>query len=296
VPLSGRFERPVGVLQVADKVQGDFTDADEAILVQLAQMASVAVEKAELYHREHLIAETLQRSLLPAALPEIPGMQLASRYMPGGAGSEVGGDWYDAIPLEDGRVALTIGDVVGRGVTAAAIMGQLRIAMRAYCLQGLGPIEVMEGLNRLGQDFDDDHFATTIVMDIDPATMELCFANAGPPCRRCSSGPDGSSELLEGGLGPPLNVPGPGARRRRTNDRRAGAAPCSSTPTGWSRSGASPSTSGCAACRTSSRRARAARADVRRGAREARRCRQGRRRRGARRPYRWPRVDESADE
>jgi serine phosphatase RsbU (regulator of sigma subunit)/CheY-like chemotaxis protein len=209
VPLSGRFERPVGVLQVADKVQGDFTDADEAILVQLAQMASVAVEKAELYHREHLIAETLQRSLLPAALPEIPGMQLASRYMPGGAGSEVGGDWYDAIPLEDGRVALTIGDVVGRGVTAAAIMGQLRIAMRAYCLQGLGPIAVMEGLNRLGQDFDDDHFATTLVMDIDPATMELCFANAGhlPPVL---IHPDGSSELLEGGLGPPLNAPGPG--------------------------------------------------------------------------------------
>jgi serine phosphatase RsbU (regulator of sigma subunit)/CheY-like chemotaxis protein len=207
VPLTGRFERPVGVLQVADRVSGDFTDADEAILVQLAQMASVAVEKAELYHREHLIAETLQRSLLPAALPDVPGIQLASRYLPGGAGSEVGGDWYDAIPLDDGRVALTIGDVVGRGVTAAAIMGQLRIAMRAYCLQGLGPLGVMAGLNRLGQDFDEDHFATTIVMEVDPATLELCLVNAGhlPPVL---IRPDGSSELLEGGLGPPLNVPG----------------------------------------------------------------------------------------
>jgi serine phosphatase RsbU (regulator of sigma subunit)/CheY-like chemotaxis protein len=205
VPLTGRLDRPVGVLQVADKVHGDFTDTDESILVQVAQMASVAVEKAELYHREHLIAETLQRSLLPAALADVPGVQLASRYHPGSSGSDVGGDWYDAVPLADGRVALTIGDVVGRGGTAGAIRGQLRIAMRAYALQGLAPTEVFDALNRLVQDFDDDHFATAIYLTIDPGSMEVSMVNAGHPPPVVVR-PDGSTELLQGGLGPPLNV------------------------------------------------------------------------------------------
>jgi serine phosphatase RsbU (regulator of sigma subunit)/DNA-binding response OmpR family regulator len=205
VPLTGRFDRQVGVIQVAHKVRGDFTDADEAILVQLAQMASVAVEKAELYHREHLIAETLQRSLLPAALPRLDGLQLASRYLPGAAGSEVGGDWYDAIQLDHGRVALSVGDVVGRGVSAAAIMGQLRVAMRAYALQGLGPAAVMSGLERIMQDLSDDHLATAVFMVVDPQAMQVRLANAGhPPCLWVR--PDGRSTFVEEAVGPPLNV------------------------------------------------------------------------------------------
>jgi serine phosphatase RsbU (regulator of sigma subunit)/CheY-like chemotaxis protein len=205
VPLTGRFDRQVGVIQVAHKERGDFTDADEAILVQLAQMASVAVEKAELYHREHLIAETLQRSLLPAALPRLEGLQLASRYLPGAAGSEVGGDWYDAIQLDGGRVALSVGDVVGRGVNAAAIMGQLRVAMRAYALQGLGPAAVMSGLERIMQDLSDDHLATALLMVVDPQTMQVRLANAGHPPPLWVR-PDGRSTLVEEAVGPPLNV------------------------------------------------------------------------------------------
>jgi serine phosphatase RsbU (regulator of sigma subunit)/CheY-like chemotaxis protein len=205
VPLTGRFDRQVGVIQVADKEDGEFSDADEAILVQLAQMASVAVEKAELYHREHLIAETLQRSLLPAALPRIPGLQLASRYVPGAAGSEVGGDWYDAVRLDDGRVALSVGDVVGRGVNAAAIMGQLRVAMRAYAMQGMGPAAVMSGLEHVMQDLSDDHLATALFLVVDPATRRVRLANAGHPPPLWLHA-DGRCELIEQGLGPPLNV------------------------------------------------------------------------------------------
>ena len=86
------------------------------------------------------IAEELQRSLLPARrCPRVPGLAMAARYLPGGAGTQVGGDWYDTIPLPGGRVALVIGDVAGRGIDAAAMMGQLRSALRAYALEGRRP-------------------------------------------------------------------------------------------------------------------------------------------------------------
>ena len=88
----------------------------------------------EVYQREHTIAETLQRSLLPERLPRIEGMEIAARYLPAGRGAAIGGDWYDALERRDGRVALVVGDVVGHGLRAAAVMGQLRNAFRAYGL------------------------------------------------------------------------------------------------------------------------------------------------------------------
>ena len=183
VPLMGRTGRPLGIIQVADKLDGDFTESDEVVLTQLAQLAAVAVENAERFAQEHHVAQTLQRYLLPARLPAFPGVEVAVRYQPGGAGAEVGGDWYDVVPLDDGRVVLTVGDIMGRGPRAAAVMGQLRTALRAYSLQTLPPTVVMRSLDRLLQDIGEDAMATAIFLVLDPGTgrMELVSAGHPPP-------------------------------------------------------------------------------------------------------------------
>lgn len=180
-PLVGRTGRRLGIIQVADKVGGDFTESDEVVLFQLAQLAAVAIENAERYQQEHLIAETLQRSLLPEALPVLPGLKLAARYLPGGAGSQVGGDWYDVITLDRARVALTVGDVMGRGPHAAAVMGQLRTAVRAYATHGLGPAELMTSLDRLIQGLGETTMATAIYLVVDRRTWTAELVNAGHP-------------------------------------------------------------------------------------------------------------------
>jgi len=181
VPLVSRNGRRLGLLQVADKLDGDFTESDEVVLTQLAQLAAVAIENAEQYEHEHEIAETLQRSLLPRAMPEVSGVEVAARYRPGGGGASVGGDWYDVIALDDGRVALTIGDVMGRGTRAAAVMGQLRIALRAYALQGLSPAEAMRSVDRLFHDLADDAMATAVFLVLEPRTGQMEVVSAGHP-------------------------------------------------------------------------------------------------------------------
>lgn len=180
-PLIGRTGRRIGVLQVADKHEGDFTESDELLLTQLAQLAAVAVENAERFEQEHDIAQTLQRSLLPSSLPPVRGLEMAVRYQPGGAGSQVGGDWYDAVPLDDGRVALTVGDIMGRGTRAAAVMGQLRTALRAYALQDLPPTVVMRSIDRLLQDVGDDAMATATFLVLDPFQHRFEVVAAGHP-------------------------------------------------------------------------------------------------------------------
>lgn len=160
-----------------------------------------------LLERERRIAETLQRSLLPERLPEIPGVALAGRYLPGAAGLEVGGDWYDVFLLADGRVGLTIGDVVGRGLGAAAAMGQLRTAIRAYALETTSPAAVLERLGRLVQELDAPQMATLVYAVLDPETGRLCFASAGHPPPLLAA-PDGAARYLEEGRSPPLGVAG----------------------------------------------------------------------------------------
>jgi serine phosphatase RsbU (regulator of sigma subunit) len=204
-PLTGRRGRNLGIIQVADKVEGDFTEIEEAILLQLAQMAAVAIENAELYAREHEIAEALQRGLLPDRLPTLEGVSLAARYQPGGASTQVGGDWYDALPIDGGAVALAVGDVAGRGPKAAAVMGQLRTAMRAYALQGMAPAAVMESLDRLLQGLSESYLATSVFAILDAKTGSLRFSNAGHPPPLLLR-PDGGAEFLEGALAHPLGV------------------------------------------------------------------------------------------
>lgn len=183
VPLTGRTGRTLGLIQVADKVEGDFTEDDEVVLVQLAQLAAVAIENAERYEHEHRIAETLQRSLLPDDMPDIPGLELAACYQPGSVGTQVGGDWYDVFVLDDRRVALVVGDVVGRGTRAAAVMGQLRTAIRAYAVHGLAPAELMASLDRLLQGLNGSAMATAVyvVVDLETRSLEMITAGHPPP-------------------------------------------------------------------------------------------------------------------
>ena len=119
--------------------------ADDVDLLRLtADRVALAIEHVRAYGREHHIAETLQRSLLPQTLPSLPGVALAGRYLPAASEAEVGGDWYDAIGLTGGRVLLVMGDVSGKGLAAASTLGALRSAIRAYALEGHGPAQIAE--------------------------------------------------------------------------------------------------------------------------------------------------------
>jgi anti-sigma regulatory factor (Ser/Thr protein kinase) len=138
-------------------------------------------------------------------LPDVPGLALAARYMPGAAGTEVGGDWYDVIPLADGRVGIAMGDVVGRGIPAASLMGQLRNALRAYAVEGHSAASVVERLDRLVQALNPGRMATLLYMVLEPDGREVTFANAGHlPALLVE--PDRPPRLVEGARGVPLGV------------------------------------------------------------------------------------------
>ena len=151
---------------------GAAVDIHERILMQQ--------QLREVYEIEHTIAETLQRSLLPERLPQIEGLGLVPRYLPAGHGAAIGGDWYDALERPDGRVALIVGDVVGHGLRAAATMGQLRNAFRAYGLIESSPAEVMARVNRLVMS-GEDAMATVLYLVLDRETGEVTFSAAGHP-------------------------------------------------------------------------------------------------------------------
>ena len=163
------------------------------------------------YEREHTIAETLQRSLLPERLPQLESMELAARYLPAGHGSAIGGDWYDVLERQDGRVALVVGDVVGHGLRAAATMGQLRNAFRAYGLVEGSPAEVMARINRLVLSGVEDAMATVLYVVLDRETGELAFTAAGHPPPLVVS-PDGAF-FLEGGRSVPIGATDPAVFR-----------------------------------------------------------------------------------
>ena len=153
---------------------------------------------------EHRIAETLQRSLLPDRLPEIPGVSLAARYLPATSDMEVGGDWYDVVQLPNGTMGLAIGDVAGHGLRAASTMGQLRMALRAYALEEGSPSRVVSRIRHLVRLLVPD-IVTLIYLIFDPDSGTLRFANAGHP-PPLLVGWKGETSYLEGGLGPPLGA------------------------------------------------------------------------------------------
>jgi FixJ family two-component response regulator/anti-sigma regulatory factor (Ser/Thr protein kinase) len=204
VPLLAET-RIIGVMHVGTVAPRKFTAEDTIVLQLAADRAARAIERAQRYQQEHETAVTLQRSLLPDRLPDVPGLALAARYLPGAAGAEVGGDWYDVIPLADGRVGIAMGDVVGRGIPAASLMGQLRNGLRAYAIEGHPPAAVLERLDRLVQSLNPGRMATLLYMVLEPNGRGAVFANAGhlPPLVVPTDGP---ARLLEGARGVPLGV------------------------------------------------------------------------------------------
>jgi serine phosphatase RsbU (regulator of sigma subunit)/anti-sigma regulatory factor (Ser/Thr protein kinase) len=164
-----------------------FTPDERAVLTTVARMLAQALSRAGAAESERELTEGLQRSMLPSLGPEIPGMHVAARYIPTGGGLQVGGDWYDMIPLPSGRFALAMGDVQGHDVRAAGLMGQLRIALRAYASEGHRPDAVLSRASRFlhGITHDDQmtdlRFATCAYVEADPATGTLEIARAGHP-------------------------------------------------------------------------------------------------------------------
>jgi PAS domain S-box-containing protein len=197
--------RMAGVIEIASRKERRFTPEEESLLVLMADRAGLAIEHARAYEREVGTVEMLQRSLLPDKLPKLPGLEIAARYRPPGAGVNVGGDWYDAIPLDDGRVGLAMGDVVGHGLGAAALMGQLRYAARAYALEGHPPAAVLDRLDRLVGSLPGAQMATLLYLVVEPDLTTVRFASAGhvPPL---VIGPDADARFLEGAPNPPLGV------------------------------------------------------------------------------------------
>jgi PAS domain S-box-containing protein len=181
VPLRAR-EKTLGALTLVAAESGRrFTSDDLDVAEDLARRAALAVDNAMLYAREHRAAVTLQRSLLPRDLPRLPGLQLAARYLPAGVGADVGGDWYDTIDLADGRLHLVVGDVAGRGIRAASVMGQLRNALRAYVLDGCAPQEAVGRLNRLARTFESSEMATLVHISFDLRERQAECVRAGHP-------------------------------------------------------------------------------------------------------------------
>ena len=141
--------RQIGVLRFAFRTPRSFGDEDRAFLESLAAQCTIAAERVQMFTDEHRKAVLLQRSMLPMTLPMIPGLLVAQRYLPLGGQDETGGDWYDGFLLEDGRVAFSVGDVMGKGVEAAAGMGRLRSAVRAAAFADPDPAAVLTVLDRL---------------------------------------------------------------------------------------------------------------------------------------------------
>ncbi len=155
--------------------------------------------------REHETAEELQASLLPENAFDLEHLDVASYYRAGAHGTQVGGDWYDVISLRGGRTALVVGDVMGRGVRAAAVMAQLRTAIRAYARLGLCPDELMTSLDELVREFFPEQVVTGVYAVFDPADRSLHYVNAGHVPALVTRA-DGASTLMSAEAHPPLGM------------------------------------------------------------------------------------------
>jgi serine phosphatase RsbU (regulator of sigma subunit) len=177
------------------------------MLLAVAEQCAQALDRARLYRAERGIAETLQLSLLPAQLPALERLALAAHYLPGAEGSQAGGDWYDVVELADHRIAIAVGDIVGQGPAAAAVMGQLRSALSTALLQGCGPAEALELLDRFAARLPGALASTAACLVVDGTAGTVRWARAGhPPALLVTPG---GAQLLDGaGSGTVLGAPG----------------------------------------------------------------------------------------
>jgi len=195
----------IGVMHVGSLTPRTFGQSDLAVLQLAAARAAPAIERARLFaalEHEHNVSTLLQRSLLPKRLVEVVGVEVSARYLP--AREEVGGDWYDVIELPRGKIGVVIGDVVGHGIAAAALMGRLRTALHAYSIEGHGPGRTLELVDRFVQSLSEPAMATAAYAVFDTYASTVCFSTAGhlPPVVVSSSG----ARVLDVSPAPPLGA------------------------------------------------------------------------------------------
>jgi PAS domain S-box-containing protein len=173
-----------------------YDEADVRLVIDLVARAAVHIDNARLYTREHDAGVTLQHSLLPRDIPRVEGLEIAYRYQPASRAAEIGGDWFDVIPLDDGRVTLVVGDVTGHGIEAAATMGQLRTTIAALACVGCPPEQIIPQLSRMVENRGDEAGATCLHALYDPRTRSCQLTSAGhlPPVLRH---PDGTTEVID---------------------------------------------------------------------------------------------------
>ena len=204
-PLIARG-RTLGVISLIRHTTPErYGDHEVELARDLGRRAAMALDNARLYAHEHDVSETLQRSLLPERFPEFPGLRFAARYLPGGPGVGVGGDWYDVLPVPGGRVGLAMGDVAGRGLRAASVMGQLRTTLRVFAAGQAAPGAILANVDRLFQRFEAGEMATLLLLVLDPAGGGFSYSAAAHPPPLVVS-PEGDADYLESGRGLPLGV------------------------------------------------------------------------------------------
>ena len=196
----------VGVIGIGFDTGRRLTATERATLLALAEQCAQALDRARLYRAEQRIAETLQRSLLPQGLPQLGRLALAARYLPGAAGTQAGGDWYDVVELGGSCVAIAVGDVVGQGPAAAAVMGQLRSALSTALLTGNSPAEALELLDRFASRLPGATASTAACLVVDWGSGTIRWARAGhlPPLLLSGGG---ARFLSEAGAGAVLGAP-----------------------------------------------------------------------------------------
>jgi len=207
VPLRARGTVLGGAEFIRMHDREPFGQSDLALAEELAARAALCIDNARLYRRERTTALTLQRSLLPQEIHHTLGMEIAHRYLPSSVVSEVGGDWFDVVPLSCGRVALVVGDVMGHGLRAAATMGQLRTVARTLATLDMEPEQVLTRLDEVAASSGSDQFATCVCAVYDPVERSGVVASAGhlPPV---IVAPDGTADVIDLPSGAPLGVGG----------------------------------------------------------------------------------------
>ncbi len=171
--------RPIGAIGLLYQDKDGFTQEERNLLVALGSSIAQSLQRAMLLEQEHDLAEGLQQAMLPRRIPSVAGGEIAVRYRSARMGQDIGGDWYDVIPLPGGRVGAVIGDVQGHDTHAAAVMGQLRIVLRAYAAEGHSPGTVMARASVFLHELDTDRFATCTYVEADLATGVLQVVRAG---------------------------------------------------------------------------------------------------------------------
>ncbi|WP_274564517.1 SpoIIE family protein phosphatase [Streptomyces spiramyceticus] len=213
IPLVARGTVLGAVVVTRLRTREPFDEQDCVLVDELVARAALNIDNARMYTRQREAALTLQRSLTSSLLPDVTGLELTGRYLPA-SDHEVGGDWFDVIPLPEGRTGLVIGDVMGHGIHAAAVMGQLRTAVRTLARHDIPPARMLCSLDAVVADLGEDEMATCVYAVHDPATAQCVVARAGhPPPAVATAG--GGVTFLDGPPGVPLGTGGQDFRTQR---------------------------------------------------------------------------------